>query len=340
MSKKTYVTKAHFELYDTYIPIFRFVVIICIIITAAVSRNLGPGKLENTILLSAYLLYSVLLLLFKRLRYVTAFQYPLILGIFEILLSTYGVVCLGGSDSPFFLMYFVIISFYATVYHCRYSMISGALSSAGYITALFLLGEGLSFESLCRVIFLFAFSCFSGFVNERLKEYNLQMATIDPLTRLYNRQYFYDEFENILEENSKSHTDVSLLVFDVDNFKMINDRSGHLEGDRILTEIGEIIGGIIRNRDIAARFGGDEFVIVLPKSDRSQVDDLCEQLNRQITERFYGMVSISIGKAVFPENGVTFKELFHAADMDMYQIKALKKQAGGALPDPERKISE
>lgn len=325
MRKNSYIAKTHFELYDTMIPVFRLLLIVALIGVTIYVNGVVHLKVEQLSCLSAYLLYALTLVLFKKLRKWIAFKHPLILAIFEMLIITYGIMCFGGSNSPFYFLYIIVISFFAIVYNLKFALITGFISTFYYIGVLFLNGERISPDIYVKVLFLFAFSYFTGLVNQKINNYNLDLATTDKLTSLYNRQFFYDELENILALSAKRNLITSLVVMDVDNFKIINDVKGHLEGDRILTEIGTFIRQNIRQGDIAARYGGDEFVIVFPNTDKDQAIIICERLNSSIQERFMGKITISIGFAVYPSNGNNSTELFHVADLDMYQAKALKK---------------
>lgn len=323
--KNTYITKTHFELYDTFIPIFRLLFIMVLIGVTVYVKGIVHLKVEDYFCLSAYLLYALTLVFFKKSRKWLAYKYPLILAMFEMLLITYGVACFGGAKSSFYLLYIIVISFFAIVYNLKFALITGFLSTAYYISILLLTGEKMSSDVFIKVLFLFAYSYFNGAINQKLNNYNLELATTDKLTLLYNRQFFYGEFENVLALSAKKNMITSLVVMDVDNFKIINDVKGHLEGDRILAEIGTFIRQNIREGDIAARYGGDEFVIVFPNTDKENALIICERLNSSIQNHFMDNVTISIGFAVFPSNGNNSKDLFHVADLDMYQTKALKK---------------
>lgn len=325
MLKRSYITKMHFELYDTFVPRFRTIfVIISIVIAFCNSETLSHDIIKYNFLL-IYLVYALILLIFKNFRKTIAKKYPVIMVISEILIITYGIANSYGESSPFYMVYIIQISFFAIAYNFKSSFIISCISAICYLGALIIGGSPLTTNSLFKVFFLISYSCFAGLIAEKLNKYNIELATTDQLTFLYNRQFFYGQFEDILSHSETKKTLISLIVIDLDNFKFINDKTGHLEGDRILAEVGHIIRENIKNDDIAARYGGDEFVIVLPDTNKDEAVLFCNKLEKITCERLMNAVSFSSGYATFPYDGKNIKELFHVADMTMYQAKTLKK---------------
>lgn len=158
---------------------------------------------------------------------------------------------------------------------------------------------------------------------ERLK----YLAHFDQLTNVPNRYLLLDRVEHLITQSKRNKYQFALLFIDVDNFKYINDTKGHLFGDQVLIEIALRLKQSIRDSDTVARFGGDEFVILLEHiSDKHAATTMTESLNRTLnTTLKIGIVSVdvscSIGVAIYPEQGMTMDALIATADKAMYQDK-------------------
>jgi diguanylate cyclase (GGDEF)-like protein len=155
----------------------------------------------------------------------------------------------------------------------------------------------------------------------------------DDLTGLANTRFF----NRMLSELLTKTTLLSLVVLDLDNFKEIVDAYGHLVGSRTIGHLGKIIGHLVRPGDIAARFGGDEFVVILPDTDAGTAVGIAETIRAAVetcsTLEGNGVdistVTASLGVATFPDHGTTADQLFHAADAAMYAVKRGGKNAVG-----------
>lgn len=122
---------------------------------------------------------------------------------------------------------------------------------------------------------------------ERLRstyEVNLSLALVDSLTGLYNRRYLEAHMAKLLENNKQSHKMLCVLMMDIDHFKPINDTHGHPVGDEILKAVGERLSNSVRSFDLAARLGGEEFVILLPEITKERVYFVAERLRRAISD--------------------------------------------------------
>ncbi len=154
-----------------------------------------------------------------------------------------------------------------------------------------------------------------------------RIARFDSLTGLFNRHVFLDEFKRVLALASRHGHEVALLLFDIDNFKRINDSLGHQVGDRILTEIGKRIKTVLRSSDFFARIGGDEFAIII--ESYANIDEIGSVLRRMQARMEHSFVidgyslhlSLSIGVALFPRHGRDPDAIQKAADIAMYEAK-------------------
>jgi len=154
-----------------------------------------------------------------------------------------------------------------------------------------------------------------------------KIAITDSLTEVHTRRYALERFEEEIRRSKMHKIKLSFLMIDVDYFKNFNDNFGHLAGDQILREIGYIIKESIREIDIAGRYGGEEFCIILPDTDRDGAHYAAERI-RQTTERdtirAYDTTvkaTVSIGIATYPDDGKSLSELIDKADWALYRAK-------------------
>jgi diguanylate cyclase (GGDEF)-like protein len=154
-----------------------------------------------------------------------------------------------------------------------------------------------------------------------------QLADLDALTGLHNRRYFH---ETLAREVARAHRygrQLALIVFDLDDFKAINDRIGHLSGDTVLAETAERVRDVVRSADIACRVGGDEFAVILPESTTADADQLYHRLRGAVSSRPVGLAGrlfVSAGIAeLLPEDDPT--AFFERADEALYRAKELGK---------------
>lgn len=155
-----------------------------------------------------------------------------------------------------------------------------------------------------------------------------EQSARDHLTGLFNRRYMEETLEReLLRAARKSYT-LGILMLDVDDFKRFNDTYGHAAGDEILRKLGELLLGHFRGEDIPCRYGGDEFIIVLPDASLEvtceRAERLCEHV-RHIHSQFEGQaleaLSLSVGVAIFPNDGTSITALLKAVDVALYRAK-------------------
>lgn len=155
-----------------------------------------------------------------------------------------------------------------------------------------------------------------------------EQSVRDHLTGLFNRRYMEETLERELLRAMRKHLSVGIIMLDVDGFKRINDTGGHAAGDAILHELGNLLLGYVRGEDIPCRYGGDEFIIVLPDASRAVAGEraqrLCEytrQFHLQFEAHAREGITLSVGVAVFPEHGSTSTAILQVVDDALYRAK-------------------
>lgn len=153
------------------------------------------------------------------------------------------------------------------------------------------------------------------------------LADHDPLTGLYNRRRFEHELKEVIAAAKRYQRSGALLFLDVDQFKYINDTSGHGAGDRLLQRLGELLLGILREVDVIGRLGGDEFAVILTQATSEEAVQVTRKILASISEIEFQVddqihkLSASIGIALFPSHGTNIEELLAQADLAMYRVK-------------------
>ena len=166
--------------------------------------------------------------------------------------------------------------------------------------------------------------------NRQLEEVLSQvevLAITDPLTELFNRRHFTTTIEKEFSRTARFLSPTSCLIIDIDYFKKVNDEYGHNAGDQVLKEIAKIIQSCMRNIDTIARWGGEEFIALLPETGKENALQAAQRILEAISDhKFSGIpnkITVSIGVASVPEPSVdTAEKLIHAADLALYEAKA------------------
>jgi diguanylate cyclase (GGDEF)-like protein len=167
-----------------------------------------------------------------------------------------------------------------------------------------------------------------------------QLAYLDGLTGIFNRRYYETRITEEIERARRFGSELAVVMMDVDKFKSLNDTYGHLLGDEVLRQVSSLLSKQIRKIDVVCRYGGEEFVILLPQTGLEQALHVADKLRRAIEEwQFPGVprtLTISAGVAVYPNHGNTRDELVKAADAALYGAKDAGRNrilsAGSALP--------
>jgi two-component system, cell cycle response regulator len=156
------------------------------------------------------------------------------------------------------------------------------------------------------------------------------LATTDPLTRLLNRRALLERLSIEVDRAHRYGSSLSLLLLDIDHFKAINDTAGHLVGDGVLRQLGELLAYSVRTADVVARYGGEEFVVILPETSSEGGVIFAERLRDTVERHAFDVsndeplhLTASIGVATFPSPRVeSTEDLFARADEALYRAKS------------------
>ncbi len=176
--------------------------------------------------------------------------------------------------------------------------------------------------------------------NVKLYQRTKETSILDDVSSLFNSRYFHQALDRELKLVARHRSRLSLIFIDLDNFKQVNDTYGHLRGSRTLREVGFLIRAAIRETDIACRYGGDEFVVILPDTDTLAAKRLGERIRQIVLRHVFlkeeginARLGASIGVATYPNEAPTKEELIHLADEAMYRDK--EENRGKPIPREE-----
>jgi two-component system cell cycle response regulator len=240
--------------------------------------------------------------------------------------------------------YFLAIGGTSLRYDKRVCIIAGLLAFGEYLAIVYYAASHWDLNStiyspyeyglfswsaqISRLIIMLAASGISLSLVSRSQKL-LQLATRDPLTGLFNRGYVDDRLAIELSRAGRYGTSLTVAVIDADHFKSLNDAHGHLAGDLVLRKIGAMLRASFRQSDTAGRYGGEEFVVILPETDIDAASQKLESLRQSMASTPFALsargekinVTISAGLASFPQDGEDALQLFAVADERMFQAK-------------------
>ncbi len=157
-----------------------------------------------------------------------------------------------------------------------------------------------------------------------------ELSRTDSLTKLRNQRSFFESLRHELAVAERNKTILSLMYFDLNNFKNLNDTKGHRTGDELLSYVGEVLLATARTADVCCRYGGDEFCVIMPSTDWEAAKIFCQRLQDAFDKGETHEISFSIGVVENgPENYMTMDELVRRADEAMYRAKAASRIQGG-----------
>jgi len=257
-------------------------------------------------------------------------------GPLAIVLVALLVAFTGREWSPFFFAFPLIVAGAALVVDPPVTLLLAAGSTIGYLAAVGIrppddpleptavAGVALNLTALLLLAFV---ASVVARAQRRSRTEAIRLSTVDSLTGLFNRSFFFTALDREIQRSARTGRGFCLLMMDLDGLKTVNDRFGHFHGDQALRTVGETIRAGVRRIDTAARYGGDEFVVVLPETEPAGAFTLAEKIRQGVGERALTVgdlqvrTSLSIGVVVYPRDGRTVDELMIAADTTMYRSK-------------------
>jgi diguanylate cyclase (GGDEF)-like protein len=180
-----------------------------------------------------------------------------------------------------------------------------------------------------RMLIMLANQAGLAIENSRLYEKTVIRAHLDSLTNLWNHGYFQYLFSVELEKSRATSTNLSVIMLDIDDFKVYNDTLGHQAGDEILKDMATLLKNQSRKMDYVCRYGGEEFAIILPYTDKKEAFLIAERLRENIEKHHFvrqeilpnKILTASLGVATFPENGDSTAQIIQHADNALYDAK-------------------
>ena len=262
-------------------------------------------------------------------------------GSVAITVATMLVALTGGVESPFFFVYPLIVGGAALVVTPAVTLGLAATAALGYLLAVVVgTAAGVITDprttatvgiNLTAMILLAYVAMVIAREQRRSRDAAIRLSTIDPLTQLFNRGFFFAALEREIARSARTGRGFCLLMMDLDELTVINDRLGHFHGDRVLRAVGEVVNEGVRRIDTAARYGGDEFVCLLPETDPTGAFVLAEKIRIGVAELDLSLPetdvkpSLSVGVVSYPDDGTTADELMISADGAMYASKRAGK---------------
>ncbi|MDF2804574.1 MAG: diguanylate cyclase domain protein, partial [Anaerocolumna sp.] len=252
------------------------------------------------------------------------------------------VIYVNGANESYnkIIFLFIIIS-YTVEYSMKTGFIIATISAVVIVIMDFIYGSttgiNVQFENDIALIAMFYIVTWTLGFYIKLEKSHIQdlidYANMDGLTGAYNHRYFYENIEIMCEDSKKTNTQLSLLMIDLDYFKKYNDLFGHSKGDELLKDISAILRDNLRIKDILCRYGGDEFCIILPDTNKDAACQIANRIREAVSKfDFYGKeqldkkrMTLSIGVSTFNDEIENSKDFIENADMALYRAKFLRR---------------
>lgn len=261
-----------------------------------------------------------LLIYFKTDHFLKSFAF-LRITLYELIIVVFFFIIAFSYENPHFLIQAlalnvaVLVIFMVVPNSLPYKVFVSSFSLISFLTLALIRYHPSFLETISVFVYLQltiifgSISTYSLGKYKRLdfanKQYFIELSKIDPLTNIYNRQKFNESLRNEIDLARRYKNTFSLIMFDIDHFKAINDKNGHIFGDKVLINIANLIKESIREVDVFARWGGEEFIILLPQTDCSKASSLAERLRYLVYKEHlknnlnltcsFGVTSFSIG---------------------------------------------
>ncbi len=296
-----------------------------------------PGMIAVEIVGVLYFVVITAYLLHARRHMRSAVRWRLAMWT-DLLMVSFSVMADSSPMSPAYLAYIMVILGNGMRYGMRLfaETLIGTFSLVAIITVVrfssylhALSAATLFFLAFFGIIILYAYSLMANI--EKTREQLEVESNLDLLTGLLNRRGLRERSESMFHALDKNDHTVAVLFADLDRFKAINDVLGHHVGDHVLKEIGQIISGTVRDSDVAARFGGDEFVIIMPDTDIEQAGMVAQRLQAAVGQWSQAeniALSVSIGMGIAPAHGRDLESVLRCVDSAMYQGRQVDGRGG------------
>jgi diguanylate cyclase (GGDEF)-like protein len=258
----------------------------------------------------------------------------------DLCAASFAILADPAVISPGFLVYLMVILGNGMRYGLRLfaEAVIGSLVCALLVIGLRLFDylDAVSVSAVFFLLFFVIFVLYSYSLTANIEKGRKQLETErdrDHLTGLLNRRALHERAERLIRDPVTGREPLMVLFADLDRFKAVNDNHGHHVGDRVLAEIGRLIAGSVRDVDLVARYGGDEFLLILRDMNLAEGGVLAERLQQTLAEwsQHHNVdLSFSIGLGQFPDHGADLKTVIERVDQAMYQSK-LVRGGGGIL---------
>jgi diguanylate cyclase (GGDEF)-like protein len=258
----------------------------------------------------------------------------------DLLAASFAILADPAVVSPGFLVYLMVILGNGMRYGLRLfaEAVAGSLLCALLVIGLRLFDylDAISVSAAFFLLFFVIIVLYSYSLTANIEKGRRRIEDErdrDHLTGLLNRRALYERAERLLRDSATGRGPLVILFADLDRFKAVNDNHGHHVGDRVLADIGCLIAGSVRDTDLVARYGGDEFLLILRDMDLAEAAVLAERLQQTLVEwsRHHDVdLSFSIGLGQYPDHGADLKSVIERVDQAMYRGK-LARGGGGIL---------